>query len=237
MRRRFAGWRTGASGPSNPRWPISRRMFIASAASRHTSALVSNLPEGSLVRSRSVLNSAWNCSCVPWPAYSAMRSWAPRCAGRLVLQPSSSYWATRSCWPRRSMVRSTSRSTRRRGCSMPGTTSVSSHSATRLPGRGDCHSPASSCPARPAASVPRGLHLMSQSTCGNPGALHASMARMSLAESKPASMRSSSGAFGPAALRRWAIGTMRSTLNSVCAAECWVPGRNASSKQKPCSPR
>ena len=39
---------------------------------------MSNLPEGSRVRSRSVLNSEWNCSCVPWSAYSAMMSWAPK---------------------------------------------------------------------------------------------------------------------------------------------------------------
>ena len=51
------------------------------AASWHTSALVSNLPEGSLVRSRSVLNSLWNCSCVPWSAYSAMTFWASRLEG------------------------------------------------------------------------------------------------------------------------------------------------------------
>jgi hypothetical protein len=40
MRRRLAAWRTGASGPGSPRWPISRSMFIASAESRHTSAWV-----------------------------------------------------------------------------------------------------------------------------------------------------------------------------------------------------
>lgn len=62
----LAGWRTGASGSSRPRWPIRRKMSIASsAASWHTRSLVSNLPEGRRSRSRSVLNSEWNCSCEP----------------------------------------------------------------------------------------------------------------------------------------------------------------------------
>jgi acyl-CoA synthetase (AMP-forming)/AMP-acid ligase II len=60
MSRRLAWWPTDASCPNRPRWPISRRMFVARAASRHTSALVSNLLEGRRVRSRSVLNSARN---------------------------------------------------------------------------------------------------------------------------------------------------------------------------------
>jgi hypothetical protein len=43
-------------------------MLYASAAQARTGALVANAPEGRRSMSRSLLNSLWNCSQVPWPA-------------------------------------------------------------------------------------------------------------------------------------------------------------------------
>ena len=91
--------------------------------------------------------------------------------------------------------------------------------------------------ANAATSVLRGFHLMSQSTCGMPCRLHDSMPRIRRTESKPESRRARIGTFGPAALRRCAMGMTRSRLKSVSLAECCTPGRSASSRQNPCEPR
>ena len=79
--------------------------------------------------------------------------------------------------------------------------------------------------------------MISQSTCGCPLWLQASMLRISAAESNPESSRARIGAFGPAALRRCASGITRSRLKSVSRVECCTPGRSANSRQKPFEPR
>ena len=169
-----------------------------------------------------------------------MMSLTSKLAGRLVVQPSRVISGTIRTWPCLSMLRSIRRSTRRTGRWLPSMATACSHRVTRLPARGLCHCVAPSPSRRAAnaaASVLRGFHLMSQSTCGMPVRLQASISRIRRTESKPESSRARIGALGPCADRRWAIGMTRCRLKSVSLAECCTPGRSASSRQNPCEPR
>lgn len=70
-----------------------------------------------------------------------------------------------------------------------------------------------------------------------PVRLRASMLRISAAESKSEFSRARKGAVGPTALRRCAIGITCSRLKSDSLDGFCTPGRRASSRQKPSTPR
>ena len=59
---------------------------------------------------------------------------------------------------------------------------------------------------------------------------------ISAAQSKPESSRTGSGAFGPAALTRRAIGITRCRSSSVSLAECCTPGHSDNSNGQPLAP-